>query len=359
MNHINELAIILNQYLKWNKARIGCLAQIVHGMIAVKSVNLVQIATSFHSNAECSSSYRRIQRFFKEFVFDPAIISRIVFAIFPMPKKFMIAIDRTNWKLGKTHFNFLTLSIVYKTIAIPVYWMNLAKGGNSHTDHRMYAVTKAIGFIGKHRIKCLLADREFIGAEWLEWLAKSGIHFAIRLRGNLLAKQASLDACPRPISSLFRHLKRERKKNLKDIYFLENLPVYLCASRSPSGELLIVASPKRDRYALARYKCRWEIENLFGCLKSRGFNLEDTHITDQLKVERLLFIVVIAFCWSYLIGIEKDKEKPIQVKSHGRRSCSIFRYGYDVLRKAVFEGPKALRILFRFLVPNHGGLHFV
>ena len=99
--------------------------------------------------------------------------------------------------------------------------------------------------------------------------------------------------------------------------------------------------------------------HLFGCLKTRGFNLEDTHITDQRKVERLLLIVVIAFCWSYLISIEKDKEKPIQVKSHGRRSCSIFRYGYDVLRKAVFDGPKALRILFRFLVPTHGGLHFV
>ena len=358
MTHINELADILNQYLKWNKARINCMAQIVQGMIAVKSVNLAQIATSFCSNAESSSSYRRIQRFFKEFVFDPAVITQIILAIFPLPNRFMIAMDRTNWKLGKTHFNLLTLSIVYKTIAIPIFWMNLAKGGNSHTDHRMYAVTKAIGCIGKHRIECLLADREFIGREWLEWLTKSGIHFAIRLRGNMLIGQSNLDANPRPVNSLFRHLKCSRKKHLKQTYFLENLPVYLCASRSPSGELLIVASPKQDRHALARYKRRWEIENLFGCLKSRGFNLEDTHLADQRKVERLLFVAVIAFCWSYLIGIEKDKEKPIPIKRHRRRSCSIFRYGYDMLRRALFRGPRALRAFFKFLVPIQQGSCF-
>ena len=198
-----------------------------------------------------------------------------------------------NW--CKTHFNLLTLSIVYKTIAIPILWMNLAKGGNSHTDHRMYLLIKAISCIGKHRIECLLAGREFIGREWFEWLTKSGIHIAIRLRGNMLAKQSKIDVHPRPVKSLFRRLKCTKKKHLKQTYLLDNLSVYLCASWSLSGELLNLASPKPDRYALARYRHRWEIENLFGCLKSRGFNLEDTHITDQHKVERLLFIAVIAF----------------------------------------------------------------
>ena len=78
MEHINELSVILNQYFNWNKARITCLAQMVKAMLAVKTVNLTQIALSFTSKAGHLSSYRRIQRFFKCFDFDPSSISHFV-----------------------------------------------------------------------------------------------------------------------------------------------------------------------------------------------------------------------------------------------------------------------------------------
>ena len=44
MKHINKLSEISNNYLKWNKARITCLSQILRSIIAVKTVNLSQIA---------------------------------------------------------------------------------------------------------------------------------------------------------------------------------------------------------------------------------------------------------------------------------------------------------------------------
>ena len=50
------------------------------------------------------------------------------------------------------------------------------------------------------------------------------------------------------------------------------------------------------KYALEMYKKRWEIEILFGCLKTRGFRMEDTHITDLDKIEKLVFVLAIAFC---------------------------------------------------------------
>jgi hypothetical protein len=33
---------------------------------------------------------------------------------------------------------------------------------------------------------------------------------------------------------------------------------------------------------------RWEIETLFGCLKGRGFNLEETRVVDYLRIKKLL-----------------------------------------------------------------------
>ena len=129
MTHVSELARILNKTFNWNKARIFCLAQMVKGLIAVKTVNLMEVSTSFTTSSKSSSSYRRMQRFFQSFRFELMQMASFVFDRFSLSRKCILAIDRTNWKFGKAHLNLLVISIVYKGIAIPIYWKNLSKGG--------------------------------------------------------------------------------------------------------------------------------------------------------------------------------------------------------------------------------------
>jgi hypothetical protein len=69
--------------------------------------------------------------------------------------------------------------------------------------------------------------------------------------------------------------------------------------RLQDGALLIVATGKADENAIESYARRWQIETLFSCLKSRGFNFEDTHVTDRRRIKRLLVVAVIAFCWAH------------------------------------------------------------
>ena len=70
MLRINELSNILNRSLKCHKSRANFLAQVIYAIIAVKSVNLFQIALGFSCRAQVSSCYRRIQRFLSSFAFD-------------------------------------------------------------------------------------------------------------------------------------------------------------------------------------------------------------------------------------------------------------------------------------------------
>ena len=63
--------------------------------------------------------------------------------------------------------------------------------------------------------------------------------------------------------------------------------------------------------------------------------MEDTHMTAPEKIEKLLFILAIAFCWSYKLGVIKDAEIAIPKKTHGRMSKSLFRLGLDYLRSTV------------------------
>ena len=354
MKHINELALILNNHLNWHKSRATCLAQIVRGMIAVKTVNLAQIAVSFTSKAKITSSYRRIQRFFQT-SFSTEGIAQLALGLFAVDKSFSLIMDRTNWKWGKTHLNLLVLSIVYQGISIPVYWLNLAKAGTSNADERMYAVIKCIYRFGKHRISGVLADREFIGQRWFTWLQSCNIPFTIRIKGKMLVGRTGNDSYPIPARSLFSHLGRKRCNYLREQFYLGDVPVYLAASNAPNGNLLIVASLYYDKHALKKYKRRWEIETMFGCWKSQGFNLEDTHMVDHRKLERLVAVMVIAFCWSYAIGIRRQRSEKIPIKAHGRKAQSIFRFGYDLLRQAVLLGPDDFRVYFCFLLPASFG----
>ena len=43
------------------------------------------------------------------------------------------------------------------------------------------------------------------------------------------------------------------------------------------------------------YKKRWEIEVVFQCLKSRGFNFAETHLKDEERLKRLFAVLAIAF----------------------------------------------------------------
>ncbi len=47
---------------------------------------------------------------------------------------------------------------------------------------------------------------------------------------------------------------------------------------------------------------RWEIEHMFKALKSSGFNMESTHVTNLDRLDTLLEIITIAFFWAYLTG---------------------------------------------------------
>ncbi len=153
---------------------------------------------------------------------------------------------------------------------------------------------------------------------------------------------------------LFRTLKPGESLVLAGVRKMTGTAVYLSALRLDDGELLIVATAKPCLDAIETYALRWQIETLFGCLKSRGFNFEDTHVTDRRRIKRLLVVAVIAFCWAHRVGEwQHERVKPIKVKKHQRLAKSIFRLGLDIINEALFQLAygfgKAIEALFGFL----------
>lgn len=342
--HINELSKILKQYFNFHKARSDCFAQIVVAMIVVKTVNFTHLATSFMSKTLTESCYKRIQRFFRFFKYDPFAVASMVISLFRLKDtRVKLALDRTNWKFGKLDINILMLTAAHRGVGLPLMWSCLKKRGNSNTKERISLIQRILMLIRPENIECLLGDREFVGEEWIKWLDEQKIPFLFRIRNNSLLEGGLA------VNVLFRNLPTGKKiRNAKTV--LWGREVYLSTRWSYSkDELVTIISNHKIRKPFKTYQKRWEIETFFGCLKKRGFCFEDTHLKHVDRIEKLVCVLTVAFCWSYLIGEKKEQETPIQNKSHGRKSKSVFRYGFDELRRIFLNKRGKAKALLKWL----------
>jgi len=169
-----------------------------------------------------------------------------------LPKeKWILIMDRTNWKFGKVDINFLVLSVAYKGIAIPILW-----------------------------------------------------------------------------------------------YILKN-------NKNEKRKLIVVVTNIDNIESIKLYKRRWEIETMFGAFKSKGLNLEETHMQDYKKLTLLFGIISLAFVWCYHIGIKKAKIKHIKTLKHGYKEKSYSMFGLEFLSQLFSDfyfNAKKIKIVFDFFV---------
>lgn len=321
-----------------NLARIKFISLFIIALSKVQTVNFEKLAVGFENNAKTFSSLRRIQRFFADYLLDTDIIARLIFALLPHQPPFRLALDRTNWKFGSKDINILVLSIVYKGVAFPILFSMMNKFGNSSTKERIDLLKRYILLFGSNTIDCLLADREFIGDEWTGFLNDYHIRYYIRIRENfkvfLPRKNAMIKA-----SWLFMGLKINQFYYYPHIVKINNQLCYISGSKvldkHGNPELQLIIAFNKPESADDLYKDRWQIESAFKALKSSGFNIEDTHLTEMDRVEKLFALVLIAFTWAYKIGIKLNDLIPIKIKKHGRKAYSLFKYGLNSLAKTI------------------------
>lgn len=151
MEHANELQKQLSGYFKISIYALECLSYMIIGMITVKTVNLMQAASAVPVDAKASSVYKRFQRFIRFFTFSFESYFSMLRDTFNLhDEKLKLCIDRTNWKFGKSHINYLVISIAYGSHSIPLIWTLLTdkKCGNSDFQDRKNIIEKLLTIIG-------------------------------------------------------------------------------------------------------------------------------------------------------------------------------------------------------------------
>jgi hypothetical protein len=351
-----QLISILSESLagKMNLARIKFFGLFICALCKVQTVCFEKLSTAFESDALSGSSLRRIQRFMADYVLDTGLIARLIFSMLPHKPPYRLAMDRTNWKFGETDINVLTLAIVYQGVAFPLLISMLDKRGNSDTQERVDIMNRYIQLFGEQTIDCLLADREFVGERWIAYLNRRHIRYYIRIRENFYVDNPRTGKRIKA-SFMFAGLRCGECRCLHRIYRVNGQLCYLSASKGKSKtgqpELQIIISFDQPHNALQCYKERWQIETAFRGLKSSGFNIEDTHLTERARIEKLFSIVMLAFAWAYVVGIHADNNlKPIRILKHGYRAKSLFKLGLSIIATCLLNPLKRMDFdVFKFL----------
>ena len=139
---------------------------------------------------EINTGYTRIIRFFKMKEVTSFIIGirSLILNIAQTDMRYLI-VDRTNWKRGTKNINLFTIGGLMDEVFVPFHWLQLNKGGGSNIEDRksliegMFSLAQTVGRSLTGSI--LLADREFIGHQWFQYLLSKKLSFVIRLREKM------------------------------------------------------------------------------------------------------------------------------------------------------------------------------
>lgn len=339
MSHraITALAGILQPRVGLGKSRMETLCLLVVGMVSARTVNLGHIACERPGSVLVASTYRRLQRFFQHVVLPRDWVVPILADLLALRGSWTLVLDRTQWSIGRHEVNFLVLAVVTRRLRVPIAWRLLPRRGNSHTRVRIALIRRYLAHFPASSVRLLLADREFIGAEWLNFLEDNNILFSIRLREDL--RVLTEDGCE---LTLFARLRgRQRTRTFRARLWADGPdgPLFHFAAKRLEDAWLIVVTNAAPRAALAAYRKRWAIECLFGDAKTRGLNLEDTRLTDPRKLDLLMALVALALAWAGRTASDLLGRREPARKTHGYLGKSWFRTGLDHIRNRLRTEP--------------------
>ena len=325
-SEVNE--VLSKSRIVKNLARKKFIASFVLALIESQKVQFKEIAHYLNAEATLASNETRIQDFFRQVELDYRALA-VLLVSFLGAGKVSLCVDRTEWDFCCFQANILMVLARQGDHHIPLYWELLDnKSGNSSREDRIDLLAQCVALLGKTRIGMVVADREFVGQQWLSYLKKEGILFCIRMPKHHLITR--LDGQVHQADTLAAASKGE--VCLADC-LVDGVWGNVSLKKRADGELFYLFGTVKTAFLRQLYAKRWTIEACFQNFKGRGFDLESTHLKKREKLKKLLGLVSIAYGLCLNFGLyQHQRVKTIAVKNHGYKANSFFRHGQDCIR---------------------------
>lgn len=330
--------------------RVQVLAGVISGIVGSQSTHSREVAKHSGLGAKVESREKRLSRWYQneqvthELDYLP-YVQEVLDALAGLA--LVIAIDGSEIGRGCL---VLMVSLIYNTRAIPLVWtvFQRPKGHASAAEH-MQLLEVARSFLPSESAIIFLGDGEFDSVELQSYLhALPQWEYVCRTAKNtqiyLEGEWTTLDALP---------IEPDGCCTLEEVLFTAQaygpVQVVLRWDTHYADPLYLVTSLELGEEACYWYQQRMRIETFFSDQKSRGFHLHQSHISDPLRLARLLIAACLAYLWLIFLGTQAHLRSLIPLLHRTDRcDLSLFQLGLDLLHYLLEE---ALELLVDFRLP--------
>jgi hypothetical protein len=319
---------------------LNTLAALISGIVGGKSTQLPQIAAKVPDASKPESRVKRFSRWFD----NDSIREEVYFLPYAEVLLRHVALQTVVLVMDGSGVGrgccALMMHVIYKGRALPLTWrVRQCPKGHWPEDLHIALVELVLELIPAGTKVVFLGDGEFDGMKLQETMHEAGWWYACRTsKGNT----ATWDDETFHVDELGACIKPGRLIELKEVALTRDAygPVLLlcCWAQGHAEPLYLVSNMSSAEEAIEYYTKRFRIETFFSDQKSRGFNIQKSHLTDPQRLSRLLIAVCLAYIWVIYLGSLCDKEGWREI-IHRKKRCdlSLFQLGLRILEHLLNE----------------------
>jgi len=333
---------------------LNTLAGLVCGIVGSRHSQLPKIADHAPSGGACRES--RLKRF-KRWVMQDSVTYETYYL--PFAQALLWALARQPWVLvmdGSTVGRgclALLLSVVYQRRALPLAWV-VVQGVKGHfpEDTHCRLVGQVQPLLPPEATVIFVGDGEFDGTTLQATLHGYGWHYVCRTAASTLVWLGDFAVHFRqlPVTCGEGIEVPTTRVTAKAYGPVQALAVWEVGELET---LYLVTTLSDPQAAVNWYRHRFRIETFFADQKSRGFQIDTSHLTDPARLARLLIATCLAYLWIVYLGTVAIEDGWLPVLQRATRcDLSLFQVGLTFLAHCLNED---LPILVDFL-PSLGGL---
>ncbi len=231
----------------------------------------------------------------------------------------------------------LMVGVLYKKRALPIAWV-VYRGQKGHTtaQRHIQALEKVLSIVPPESEVVLLGDAEYDTTEMLIWLREyTTWNYVLRTSPQIhvLDGQQSQPMGDYPLA-------KGQVFHRKGVGFTQTATVSLNLVGwwgSRYEEPIFLITNLSNAYQTCRYyRRRYRIETFFSDQKSRGFHIHKSHLSNPIRLSRLLIAACLAYIWMICQGLWVLATKNTGlIDRTDRVDKSIFRLGLDWLKYAL------------------------
>jgi hypothetical protein len=309
------------------------------GLFQAGNIQLSKIAEEIPSQAKLPSVTRRIERFLdnanihvREW-YRP-VIEPVVAYIADRTGEIRLIVDGT--KVGNRH-QLLMVGIAYRSRAIPLVWTWVrCRKGHSSTGKQRALLSYVHDFLPDGVPVLLVGDSEFGHVAILSLLDHWNWSYVLRQKGSYLVQLDADDDSWISFRTVITHPGERRwlpqvRLTQKSAYRTNLLADW---AKGESEPWLLATNLHSAQVARRAYRRRAWIENLFGDLKGKGFDLESTRLQHFMRLSRLTLVVAVLHLWFTSTGATVIKNgQRSWVDRNDRRDLSLFQIGLRWIKR--------------------------